>query len=1066
MLQLSRTGIRNLASSDSVYMRGLHHYKNKNVTSAAFSQASKQFRLTVKEGFSFSVMITEKEKGFFEHSCNCAEHLKENGACQHVVAALLFILHYQNQGTTRNTNHPAEKKAYQILEYFSNLEELQNSAEIFHIDSTITVPTMMRDHGNAFLSLAVGSGRRYKIQSLKRFLSDYLRKDTIVLGKEFRFVVGESEFDHASKELLDFLLEIYDVQLMVDQTMCSKLFHRSQMILSERLLLRLFRIIGKNPFQLNLYEKTYKNVKFFPENPNIKYELDVVEDAILLDYRDRDTVIPLTDRGDIIYYNGAIFMPDSRFRKNYLPFFTSLGGEKKPLIFRGDNKQRFLEEVLPKLHDSMDIDIPEEIQDRYLTFPLNVSIYFDKYKNGIRADLKFKYGDYEFTSFEEPKSDFYIIMRDRQTEQHFIQLLMGYGFEAFSSFFLMKGDSEIYEFLLAEKDQLFEHCSLFYTEAIRRLKIRSSGKFSVGLKIDETTNLLELELDHEEIPREELQDMFRSLKVKKKFYRMKDGSFVDLYHPSVLSISEILDNLSIKNSDIEKETIKLPKSAAFYLEEALENADFQITKNVQYEMLISQIKHPCEKEYHFPDGINAVLRPYQVNGYRWLCTLAENSLGGILADDMGLGKTLQAIIYIQENRSAEHSFLIVCPSSIVYNWLDEFENFAPTLKACVVTGNPIERKEIIESYQEYDILITSYPLIRRDIVHYQSINFNTIFLDEAQYIKNAASINAQSVKLLNSKHRFALTGTPIENSLSELWSIFDFLMPGFLMTHTRFVQHFEKKILSHDADALDRLNRRIQPFILRRMKKEVLQELPGKTEDKIVTEMTLEQKKVYLSYMENIRGELYGNIHQYGISKARMQILAALTRLRQICCHPSTFLENYQGGSGKLNLLIEVIGNAIANEHRILVFSQFTSMLDIIRTELEIRKISYFYLEGATSLENRSSYVKQFNGGEREVFLISLKAGGTGLNLTGADMVIHYDPWWNPAVEEQATDRAYRIGQANNVYVLRLLTKGTIEEKIYKLQQKKKELTDSVILSKEVFLDKLTAEELEDIFRF
>jgi len=280
----------------------------------------------------------------------------------------------------------------------------------------------------------------------------------------------------------------------------------------------------------------------------------------------------------------------------------------------------------------------------------------------------------------------------------------------------------------------------------------------------------------------------------------------------------------------------------------------------------------------------------------------------------------------------------------------------------------------------------------------------------------------------------------------------------------KFVEMYEKPIMKEDKTALEELNQHIAPFILRRMKKDVLTELPDKYETKMLTNLSEEQKLVYLSFLENIRGEIHSEIEEYGIDKSRMKILAALTRLRQICCHPSTFLEDYHGGSGKLDLLMELIPEAIANEHRVLVFSQFTSMLKIIEKELAELDIPYFYLEGSTPTEERNEYVKRFNSGERKVFLISLKAGGTGLNLTGADTVIHYDPWWNPAVEEQATDRAYRIGQQNKVHVIKLITKGTIEEKIYKLQRKKKELSDSVISSKEVFINTLSREELVELF--
>ena len=531
-------------------------------------------------------------------------------------------------------------------------------------------------------------------------------------------------------------------------------------------------------------------------------------------------------------------------------------------------------------------------------------------------------------------------------------------------------------------------------------------------------------------------------------------------------MANILDNLNVTVKDLKEETLVLPKNTALYLNEVLQDAQIETMKSQNFLDMIDGILEPSTEEYVVPDCINAELRPYQKVGYQWLRTLAEHGLGGILADDMGLGKTLQSIVYIAAaiiNTPGEH-FLIVCPTSLVYNWKEEIEKFAPFLRSEIVTGAPKDRQATIEQYQESDVLITSYPLIRRDIEHYEGILFHTVFIDEAQFIKNAGSLSAQSVKRLNTKNRFALTGTPIENSLSELWSIFDFLMPFYLLSHTKFVSQYEKPILRNDEEALKDLGRHIHPFILRRMKKEVLTELPDKIETKMLVDMTEEQRKVYNAFLESARGELGINIEGTSIEQSKIKILAALTRLRQICCHPSTFLDQYEGGSGKLDLLMDIVPEAIANEHRILIFSQFTSMLQIIANRLKREKIEFFYLEGSTPSDVRSDYVKRFNAGEGSVFLISLKAGGTGLNLVGADTVIHYDPWWNPAVEDQATDRAYRIGQKNSVQVIRLITKGTIEEKIYKLQMRKKDLSDSVIQTKELFINMLTREELEELF--
>ncbi|MDE7298497.1 MAG: DEAD/DEAH box helicase [Lachnospiraceae bacterium] len=1066
MLTLSRTGIRNLASSDVVYSRGLQYYKAGRVHNVAYSKSNHQYRMNVKGSFEYCVNITEFEDGSFEHACNCPSHVKEKGACKHVVAALLFLLKYQEKSTMEAPQNPEEKRAFQVLDYFCNQEELKAGGDIFHIMASITIPGMMRgEDSRAFLTIHAGSERLYKIQSLKRFLNSYMGGENIILGKEFRFIANESEFDKESMRLLDYLLEIREIQGMADTAIYSRLFNKDQLSLSRSMLLRLFQLLGESRFQLNLYQKTYESVMFVKGNPHIRYDLDVFEDSICLDYEQKEPIVPLTENGELLFYRDTVYQPDRRFLRNYVPFYNTLGGDKKPLVFRGENRQRFLEEILPKLHDTMEIQIPEELESRYLRLDLSANLYFDKYNSGIRAELRFVYGEHEFNCFDEPHVPGYIIVRQRERENELMRLLEQLEFEPHSSFYLLKDDGAIYRFLQEGLEQLSEHCTLYYSEDFRRIGIRSGGNFHVGLRVSTEIDLLEMDLDYGDIPREELRELFRSLQLRKKYYRLKDGSFLDLEDEKIRGMSQILDNLSVPVRTLSGDALKLSKSSAFYLEEALRDSGYVVEKDRNYEELIERILSPEKRAYEVPDGITAQLRPYQVIGFQWLKTLSDNDLGGILADDMGLGKTLQAICYIaSELHSCGGKYLIVCPTSLVYNWLDEFENFMPGVRASVSVGTPAERQALLGNLEETDVVITSYPLIRRDIAHYSDILFEALFIDEAQFIKNATSMNAQSVKLLKAKHRFALTGTPIENALSELWSIFDFIMPNYLMSHSKFVNRYERQILKNDESVLEQLNRRIKPFVLRRMKKEVLKELPEKIEEKILTELTEEQKKVYLSYMSDLRREVYSEVDAVGIARSKIVILAALTRLRQICCHPSTFLDNYEGGSGKLELLMEVLSDAVANGHRVLVFSQFTTMLELIAQELDRHKFDYFTLEGATKIETRMDYVQRFNEGEKSIFLISLKAGGTGLNLTGADTVIHYDPWWNPAVEDQATDRVYRIGQKNKVHVIRLLTRGTIEEKIFKLQKRKKQLSELVIDSREVFVTHLTREELEELF--
>lgn len=1090
MIHISRTGIRNLASDDTVYARGVQYYKDNRIVNASFSNTTKQYRMVVKGNYNYSVVVEEQEDGSFDYNCNCPSRLKDQGACKHVVAALLFILKYQERAMLTETKSPEERKVIQILDYFVSQEDNILVGETFQLEVIISIPTILKgDGGRANISLRGGSNRKYKIQTIKKFISDIYNHENFILGKEFKYIYGESVFDATSQAVLDYLTDIYEIQEVVDNSHFSKIFTKSQVIITKNMMIKLLNILKDTVFTLELYGKTYEEVQFIKGNPKISLQLSLDDEAISVGYQGKESVLPITETGELLYFDGAVYMPDKKFIRNFKPFYNSLGKDKEPLVFRGESKTSFLEHVLPRISDTMSLDVPDELKSRYITCELEAKLFFDKHKTGIKAELKYKYGDYEFNSFGNAASGSYIIVRQKEKEDAIITELLDLGFLPYKNFYLLKDEERIYEFLSGRVMELEEKANLFYSEDFRKLGIRAAGNLKAGVRINSELNMLELDLSFDEVPKDELKELLHSFQIKKKYFRLKNGSFIKLEDQNISEVSKILNSLNVSSKNMNEDMVLLDKHTAVYIDKAFSDKEFLFERDQDFEALTERILNPTVTEYQLPEGILAELRPYQVTGYKWLKTLADNDLGGILADDMGLGKTLQSIVYMASSRTKDIRinqsndknedkndeknndkrlnklpFLIVCPTSLIYNWQDEIENFAPFLKSEVVSGAPTERQALIESYENIDVIITSYPLMRRDIAIYEKIEFDTVFIDEAQYIKNAASLNAKSVKRIRAKHRFALTGTPIENSLSELWSIFDFIMPGFLHSHSKFVEMYEKPILKEDKEALNDLHNHITPFILRRMKKDVLTELPDKYESKMLTDMSEEQKKVYLSYLESIRSELNTEIEENGVERSRMKILAALTRLRQICCHPSTFIENYQGGSGKLDLLMEVIPDAIANDHRILVFSQFTSMLRIIEDELKMLEIPYFYLEGSTPTEERNDFVKRFNNGEGKVFLISLKAGGTGLNLTGADTVIHYDPWWNPAVEDQATDRAYRIGQQNKVHVMKLITKGTIEEKIFKLQKRKKELSDSIISSKEVFINTLSREELEELF--
>ena len=435
------------------------------------------------------------------------------------------------------------------------------------------------------------------------------------------------------------------------------------------------------------------------------------------------------------------------------------------------------------------------------------------------------------------------------------------------------------------------------------------------------------------------------------------------------------------------------------------------------------------------------------------------------------GKTIQILSiildYVQNSEKTKAS-LVVCSSSLSLNWQNEANKFANNLKTLVIKGTLNDRKNQIKEIDKYDLVITSYDLLKRDIDLYEKLDYNFRFIiaDEAQYLKNSNTQNAKSIKKIKADTRYALTGTPIENSLAELWSIFDFIMPGYLFSYRKFKNTYEMPIIKgEDENTMQKLKMLIEPFVLRRTKKEVLKELPDKTVTVLNNEMCEEQRNLYINYLARAKQEVAEKVKLNGYEKSKMQILAALTRLRQICCHPGLFINDYNAGCSKLEQCMEIIKEAVKSGHKILLFSGYTSMFEIIEKELKNEQIRYLKLTGSTKVDERIRMVDEFNqNSEIQVFLISLKAGGTGLNLTGADMVIHYDPWWNLSTENQATDRAYRIGQKNNVQVYKLITKNSIEEKIYELQEKKSKLADNMLDTNTVFVNKLTKDDILKLF--
>lgn len=1065
MYKITREAIRRLATTETVYYRGMRYYAAHAVSDVTWNEATKQYHAFVQGSNIYGVTIGFGEDEQITHSCNCPAHAKYPGACKHVVAALLFIADYQQRADALENLGWEDQTAYKIIEYFRKREYRKLTTQYFHLALQVTVNEPLKSRqSKAFVGLYAGSSKMYKVSNTKKFIQDYYNHKEIRLGKEFRYIPEECQFEPTSAAVLAYLTEIYEIQETLGKTYYSNLFNRQELVVSQNMLCKLLRLAEGLHCDIILRDKKMENMEIMCSNPKLSMELQMEDEVLSLHDMGQEPIISICEDGSILCYQGCIYLPDMEFLANLRPFFTTLFGKKQSeLEFRGENMGSFIEKVLPVIKKTMNIQVPEKIKDHYIVEQLQPKLYFDIDRSRQRpvlvARMIFAYGEHEVNPLQDEQKGSYILVRDREEEEQLLRLMYDKHFSVRREQFVLTKEDEIFQLMTEGMQDLCRQFEVFYSKEYKANSIKKVGMLSAGIRLNTDINLLEMDVDYGHIPKEELRDFFRSIKLKKKYYRLKSGAFVNLMTEDK-QIDELRDLLSI-GEVTEDNKIAFSQTAVMEVDELLPHTQ-RITRDAGYKQLLEDLKNPDKTNWELPNGMEDILRPYQITGYRWLCSLAHYGMGGILADDMGLGKTLQTITYVLANPGTRT--LIVCPTSLAYNWQDEFSKFAPQIATQIISGTPQERADLMQQSTDVPVWITTYPLIRKDVDLYKAQIFDACFIDEAQFIKNPTSLGAKAVKAVQAKHRFALTGTPIENTLSELWSIFDFVMPGFFGRYRQFEECYEKPILrDHDSVQMQKLRRKIRPFVLRRMKKEVLTELPDKIETRRMAEMGAKQRKIYESYLARIQMELAGD-EENTPGGNRMQVLAALTRLRQICCHPATFASNYHGGSGKLDLLMEQLPDILEGGHSVIVFSQFTSMLSIIAHELKQRNIPFFYLAGSTSAQERKREVKEFNRGEVKVFLISLKAGGTGLNLTGADTVIHFDPWWNPAVEDQATDRAYRIGQKKKVQVIKYVMKDSIEEKIYELQKRKKQLSDQLIQAGESFVTQLTMEEIKELF--
>ncbi|PET45914.1 helicase SNF [Bacillus sp. AFS001701] len=804
----------------------------------------------------------------------------------------------------------------------------------------------------------------------------------------------------------------------------------------------------------------FNGISFTEDKLPLEFEIEHLNDQYFLTAKGIEQLTIMETYSTVLYRGRIYNLKVEEFNRlvELKQIFKNTANEK--INIPTDQIHLYVEKVIPGLIKLGKVQIPTSLSNQYSEIPLRAKLYLDRIKNKLLAGLEFYYDRIVINPLDKREIQLSkTLIRDEEKEIEILQLMEDSCFSKTEGGYFLQNEELEYEFLRNIVPKLEKLTEIYATTAVRNRIFKENKKPQIRVNLKrERTNWLEFKFELD-IPEKQIKEVLLALKEKRKYYRLNDGTLYSLETRELQEIRRFLNAVPEQEFDYEG-VLNLPiKNGLYLLDSAKETNLFNIEDRLNqfYESLIN----PNEIVEEVPKQLKNLLRDYQIFGYKWMKNLAKFGFGGILADDMGLGKTIQSLAYIQsvlnEIRSFNTPILIVCPTALTYNWLSEVFKFVPEIQALVIDGNKNERLKIQKELVNIDVLITSYSMLRNDIKWYEKQKFHTVFFDEAQNFKNPFTQTAKVVKKLNADQRFALTGTPIENSLEELWAIYHVVFPELFGGLKEF------SILTRKT-----ISKRVRPFLLRRLKEDVLKELPEKIESKESVELLPEQKKLYAAYLAKLRHDTLKHlaVDKFTLGKNHIKILAGLTRLRQICCHPALFIDGYEGRSAKFEQLFQLIEASKIAGRRVLIFSQFTKMLDLIGRELSIMGEQFFYLDGQTPSEERLSICNRFNAGEHNFFLISLKAGGVGLNLTGADTVILYDNWWNPAVENQATDRAYRFGQMNDVQVIKLVAKGTIEDKMNELQEKKKQLIGEIIETNGKPSFNLTEEDIRELLMF
>lgn len=1034
------------------YIKGKNYYKN-------YVRLNHKINENELTKYNFKV---ESERRIYYYDCQI--EIKNNGditylecdcpqfhsykSCKHIAACLY---HYQDDIFDQELDDDTLTSFTKtVLHFLSEVKDIKNVKQELTLKVNITTEsTFGYSDDVGYIALEIGLNKLYKCSNnkLSSLLDAINNEEELYFGKQFSYNPKTQYFNDNDKEIID------EIQSLKE--LCR--YSYQQLHLRRNSLKNILQRLKNTEYTLN----GYKIISMEDSYP-LPTILNKENEKYKLHFENIDKVTIITGDLEYIQVENKLYHLNSKDR-NLLMIL--LANDIENLIFQKEDINMFSKSILPSIKDKIKLD--ETIDDIIIAKEPTTKLYFDLYRDKVICNLKFKYDNLEISYFEENTN----VLRDNNYEIKILEELYKYNFDINKKKILLENLDDIAYFLEKGLLDLTEKYETYTSEKLKEVNIikktNVSSTFSIG-----QDNIMNYSFDLGDIKEDEIINIFESLKSKKKYFRLKSGDIINLEEDKDLrELQALTEDMNLKEKDIENGEGTIPKYRAIYLDSLKNNKYHIINTNNLFQELIDKFNTYKDSKIKLTKKEKELLRDYQLEGVKWLYNINQTGFGGILADEMGLGKSIQTIYFIKEllKEDKNYKFLIVSPTSLAYNWEQEFLKFEPNIKYKVLAGLKKKRLEEESHIEKENVLITTYGLLREDKEFYKSINFKVMIIDEAQNIKNSTTEVTKTVKSIQAETKIALTGTPIENSTIELWSIFDYIMPGFLGNIDNFGKKYKVRDFDEDTnEKLQNLNNIIKPFVLRRKKKDVIKDLPDKIENNIYVELTKEQKKIYLAELEKVNKEMKEILEGEGINKARFLILQLLTKLRQICIDPRILFTNYEGGSGKMEEFVKVVKEVISNNHKILIFTSFKTALYLARNELDKNNITSYTIDGSVSSKKRIELVEKFNNDNTNVFFIMLKSGGTGLNLTSADVVIHLDLWWNPQAENQATDRAHRIGQKNVVEVIRFISKGTIEEKILELQNKKKILSNKLIDSSngENYFSRLTEKDIKELLSY